>query len=65
MGEVQKVETAKFDYFPIEEGKVKALILDGVKHQVHLVTLPEHGDTVIHTHNGKGTKVKFVDEHLI
>lgn len=49
----------------IEKGKVKIILLDGVKHENKSIELPEHGDTVVHTQKRKGYKVKFIEEYLI
>ncbi|MEX3625787.1 XtrA/YqaO family protein [Viridibacillus arvi] len=49
----------------IEKGKVKIILLDGVKHSNKSIELPEHGDTIVHTQKSKGHKVKFNEEYLI
>lgn len=49
----------------IEPGKVKIILLDGVKHTNKSIDLPEHGDTIVHTQKSKGHKVRFNEEYLI
>lgn len=62
---VKRLSDEEFKEYPVENGVVKVIVLDGVKNIGHYVQCPEHGDTLIHTHNTKGSKVKFVDEYLI
>ena len=62
---VHQMSESELAKYPIEKGVIKVIILDGVKVNGYSAVCPTHGDTVIHTHNGKGSKIKFNDEFQI
>lgn len=49
----------------IETGKVKLVVLDGVKGTVTLCEAAEHGETVVETINGKTKRIHFRESELI
>ena len=60
-----KMTADELEKYPVEEGVVKLIVLDGVKNVGHYALCPEHGDTLVRTHNTKGLKIIFTDSHLI
>lgn len=53
------------EFSDFETGKVKIIVLDGVKGKATAIEMPKHGNTLIETRKGLGHKVRFEDEHLL
>ena len=60
--QLSKEELAKL---PVENGKVKVLVLDGKNNKGFELECPEHGDVIAHMHNGKFQKMMAHKEFKI
>lgn len=49
----------------LEEGKVKIIVLDGVKGTATLCEAATHGETIVETINGKTKRIHFRESELI
>nr|WP_267930411.1 XtrA/YqaO family protein [Cytobacillus spongiae] len=49
----------------LESGKIKVIVLDGVKGTATICEAAEHGETVIETINGKTKRISFRESELI
>lgn len=59
MDKIRELSAQELKKYEMRDGELTAVVLDGVKKTGHLIRLHEHGDTIIHTHNGKIDKVRF------
>lgn len=65
INKIRELTAAELKQYDMREGELTAVVLDGVKKTGHLIQLHEHGDTIIHTHNGKVDKVRFDESYRI
>lgn len=65
VAKIRELTSEELKGFNLKEGQLIAVVLDGVKGTGHFIQLPEHGDTIIHTHNGKSDKVRFDESYKI
>ena len=53
------------EFNDLETGKMKIIVLDGMKGKATVIEMPKHGNTLIETRRGLGHKVRFEDEFLL